>query len=197
MATRNNNADHVLQEQMRSLLGKAPYVLRITERKNYTVPVLIISERITDTDEETGKTKATLKELGWIHGSNLRACLTPIGYMLSHMQDEDGRPYEPGRLLKGEITFRGNIPLDEGAGSKLALLFRLQGHVNDIARAELMAWRVERFSEEEAMYWLARIMIGSYGSRSLEWNKSGLRLMLAGQQKDKEAVEELLIRLRK
>ncbi len=47
------------------------------------------------------------------------------------------------------------------------------------------------------MYWLARTMVGSFGQRSMEWNKSGLRVMLAGQQKDTQAVEELLVQLRK
>ena len=60
-----------------------------------------------------------------------------------------------------------------------------------------MAWRIERFSREETLYWLGKVSIPSYGRRGIEWAKSGLRLMLAGQQKDEAAVEELLQKLRK
>lgn len=200
MANKKEHAiSDVLLSQMKSLEHSSPYILRVTERKGLPVPVLEICDRVQDTDRKTksGKDATRLRELGTIQGTNLRACQQPIWYMLSHMQDSEGRPYDSASLLRGEITFRGRIPLDEEAGTKLSLLIRLQGQVRDANRVELMAWRIERFSQEEAMYWLARTMVGGYGQRSMEWNKSGLRVMLAGQQKDTEAVDELLARLRK
>lgn len=193
----SSQSQELIETQIRSMINTSPYVLRVTERKGYNIPVLSISERIFDSEDKDGKRSSRLKELGIIHGNNLRACLPPIRYMLNHMTDPDGRPFDVPIMLKGEIKFRGNIPLDTDAGSKLTLLIRLQGQVRDSARAELMAWRIERFTQEEAMYWLARTLVPTYGARSLEWNKSGLRVMLAGQQKDEEAVDELLAKLRK
>ena len=37
----------------------------------------------------------------------------------------------------------------------------------------------------------------AYGKRGMEWAKSGLRLMLAGQNKDQAEIDDLLDRLRK
>lgn len=196
---KENIVSDALLAQMKSLERTSPYILRVTERKGLPIPVLEICDRIENTDQKSisGRPVTRLRELGTIQGANLRACQQPIWYMLSHMQDNEGRPYDAANLLRGEIAFRGRIPLDEEAGTKLSLLIRLQGQVRDAARVELMAWRIERFSQEEAMYWLARTMVGGYGQRSMEWNKSGLRIMLAGQQKDTEAVDDLLARLRK
>ena len=199
MASRKKagQAQDLIESQIRSMINTSPYVLRVTERKGYNIPVLEICERISIENEKTGRRTARLKELGLIHGNNLRACQAAICYMVNHMVDNDGRPFDIPSLLRGSISYRGNIPLDTEAGSKLALLLRLQGQVRDSARAELMAWRIERFTQEEAMYWLARAIVPTYGARSLEWNKSGLRIMLAGQQKDEDAVDELLAKLRK
>ena len=47
------------------------------------------------------------------------------------------------------------------------------------------------------MYWLTKTTMQTYGARSVEWAKSGLRLMLAGQQKDEDEVDRLLEQLRK
>ena len=61
-----------------------------------------------------------------------------------------------------------------------------------------MVWRIERFSREETTYWLSKVSVESfYGKCGIEWAKSGLRLMLAGQQKDGAEVEALLEKLRK
>ena len=70
--------------------------------------------------------------------------------------------------------------------------------ISDTERiGELMAWRIERFSREETLYWLTKTTMQTYGARSVEWAKSGLRLMLAGQQKDEDEVDRLLEQLRK
>lgn len=198
MAKKKTDAGiELLEEQIKRLIHSSPYVLRVTERKGYTAPVLEICERIDETSEQDSKKRTRLKELGIIHGNNLKACQIPLSYMMNHMTDNEGRPFEVSRLMRGEITYRGKLPLDTEAGVKVALLIRLQGQVRDSARAELMAWRIERFTQEEAMYWMSRTLVPTYGVRSLEWNKSGLRVMLAGQQKDTEAVDELLSKLRK
>jgi len=118
--------------------------------------------------------------------------------MMGQVTDLAGRPLELQELIDDKIEFRGQIPLDEIAGSKLALLFKLHPQVRDDNRIELMAWRIERFSREETLYWLSKVSIeGLYGKRGIEWAKSGLRLMLAGQQRDIEVVDKLLQQLRR
>ena len=41
---------------------------------------------------------------------------------------------------------------------------------------ELTAWRVQRFSREEASYWLTRATL--FGTKANLWALSGMRLML-------------------
>jgi hypothetical protein len=109
--------------------------------------------------------------------------------------DDAGIPLELQRLFhNGRITFRGNLPLDEEAGAKLSLIFKLQERVKDMDRVELIARRVERFSREEAIYWLTRAT--HYGDAVNRWALAGMRLMLGGQPDDK-AISQVLERLRR
>lgn len=182
-----------IQDEMQPLLKTAPWILRITEQKKYTGPVLEVCERRAT---EAGKTK--LWEYGRIFNGNLRACRVPIRYMLSQVTDRAGRPLGLQELIDSKTVYRGQLPLDEVTGAKLALLFKLHGQVRSAERLELMAWRIERFGREETMYWLSKVSVKSfYGKRGIEWAKSGLRLMLAGQQKDSAEVTRLLETLRK
>ena len=107
------------------------------------------------------------------------------------MEDIEGIPIDDREAL-----IAAGYDLAE-IGAKLALLFRLHPRVNSQKRIELMAWRIERFSREETLYWLTKTTMQTYGARSVEWAKSGLRLMLAGQQKDEDEVDRLLEQLRK
>lgn len=175
-------------------LKSAAWVLRVTERKPFTGPVLVISER---QNRESGRTR--LKEHGSIYNSALRVCCHAIHLMLSRELDSFGRPAGLQDLIGHRTEYRGNIPLGDETGGKLALLFRLHPRVRNLERVELMAWRIERFTREEALYWVNRVTIpiSAGDRRSVEWAKSGLRLMLAGQQKDVKAVRELLENLRK
>jgi len=91
------------------------------------------------------------------------------------------------------IAFRDNLPLDEEAGWKIALIFKLQERINEIDRVELLARRIDRFTREEAGYWYSRIT--SFGPDANRWAMSGMRIMLAGQPKDK-AVDTMLEQLR-
>ena len=61
-------------------------------------------------------------------------------------------------------------------------------------RVELIAWRVERFSREEAVYWLTRAT--QYGQAINRWAQVGMRIMLGGQPGDR-AVLDLLEKLRR
>jgi len=106
----------------------------------------------------------------------------------------NGAPAGLQRYLTQEgLKLRLSLPLDEGAGAKLALLFRLQERVPDLDRVELIARRVARFTREEAAYWLSRTT--SFGADANRWALSGLRVMLGGQPKD-PSVQRMLERLR-
>ena len=179
-------------DDMQPVLKDAPWILRVSEQKKFTGPMLEICER---QNTDSGKTK--LKEYGRIYNGTLRTCKRAICYMLSQELDQVGRPAGLQELIDDKIEYRGHIPLHDEIGAKLALLFKLHPVVRSQDRIELMAWRIERFTREEALYWVAKVSIPVYGQRGIEWAKSGLRLMLAGQQKDEEAVRELLEQLRK
>lgn len=179
------------QQRIRYLLQRAPWVLRITEFKDKPAPVLVVKERVT-IEEKNGESgaKRVLKDRGLLYGQSLRRCLPVIRTILSGVCDDAGIPLELQRFLpNGRITFRGNLPLDEEAGVKLALIFKLQERVKEMDRVELIAWRVERFSREEASYWLTRLT--QYGNAANRWAQAGMRLMLGGQPGDKEIVNML------
>ena len=166
--------------------------MRITERKAYTGPVLVICGRYT-TENQTEK----LREYGCIYNGALRHCRRAIQTMLSEVTDEAGRSLGLDKLIGEEIACRGNLPLNDTIGAKLALLAKLHPQVRRADRLELMAWRIERFTREETLYWLTKVSVPTYGRRGIEWAKSGLRLMLAGRQDDKKVIEGILDKIRK
>lgn len=179
-------------KNMKKYAAKAPWILRVTESKNVTGPVLVISERYTD---DNGK--ARLREYGRISNGDLKACRNAIHYMMSQVCDDLGRPMGVHELIDDKTNYRGRIPLDRTVGTKIALLFKLHAKIRNESRNELMAWRIERFTMEEAMYWLGKVSIPTYGKRSMEWAKSGIRTMLSGYSKDQKEIDSLLDRLRK
>ena len=181
-----------IADKIAPLVKSAPWVLRVTESVKCTGPVLVISERY---EAENGK--KLLREYGRIFNGDLKACRRAINYMLSQVLDDLGRPLGIQELIDDKLAFRGNIPLDKTIGTKIALLFKLHPQIRDENRVELLAWRVERFTFEESMYWLGKVSIPTYGKRGMEWAKSGLRTMLSGKSEDKEAIRDLLEKLRK
>lgn len=177
---------------MQPYLKTAPWIMRITTRKEFTGPVLEICERYR-TERDTER----LREYGRLYNGSLRTCKRAICLMLSQVLDNAGRPFGIQELLNGAIDYRGQVPLNETVGAKLALLSKLHPQVRKDSRIELMAWRIERFSREETLYWLTKVSVPTYGRRSIEWAKSGLRLMLAGRQNDEEEIQKLLEKLRR
>ncbi|AVX21336.1 hypothetical protein SAMN02745885_00581 [Carboxydocella sporoproducens DSM 16521] len=182
-----------LQQRILPLNAIAPWVLRVTEHKDKTGPVLIIKERLIS---ENGKAeKGNLKDRGLLYGQALHRCLPVIRQIISPVCDTEGIPLELQRFFPAtKITYRGNLPLNEEAGAKLALIFKLQERVREMDRVELIAWRVAKFSREEAAYWLSRAT--QYGETANRWAQAGMRIMLGGQPGDK-GIEEMLIQLRK
>jgi len=190
---------HELQCRIRPLLAGAPWVLRVTEHKDKPAPVLVIKKRvfIEGNPKKNGKApgRTILKEQGLLYGQNLRSCLPVIRTIIGGVCDDAGIPLDLHRFLNnGRIAFRGNLPLDEEAGVKLSLIFKLAERVKDMNRVELIAWRVERFSYEEAAYWLTRAT--QYGEAASRWALAGMRIMLGGQPEDR-AIRHWLTKLRR
>lgn len=169
----------------------APYLLRITRQKDLPPPLLIVKERIApeDRDDTEGLSRPRAKsvERGRLHGASVRACLPILKRILETVQDDQGIPLGLERFMTAtglKATDR-NLPLDQAAGARLALFFRLQAKVRDVDRIELIGRRVAMLSREEAVYWLSNVSSADQAMRS--WAVSGLRLMLCGESGDKRA----------
>ena len=157
-------------------IDRMPWVLRVTDHKKRPSPVFVIKYR-KPLDEDSMKTR--LVDRGVIYGDSLRRCLPGIQQVLARVRDEDDKHLDLHQFLKGKsIVFRGNLPLDEGSGSKLALLFKLQERVKDLDRVEMMARRIDNFTTEEASYWLSRIL--HFSKATNRWAAAGMRIMLGG-----------------
>lgn len=189
MAARPATKKH--RELIAPHLGTMPWVLRVTERADRPAPVFLLKHR-KPADDDGGR--ARLIERGTLYGDSLRRCLPGVRRIIGRVHDENDRPLDLRPFLAGPpVKFRGNLPLDQAAGAKLALLFKLQERVQDLDRVELMALRVDLFSPEEATYWLSRIR--HYGRASNRWAAAGMRTMLGGQPGDPE-VQRMLADLK-
>ena len=150
MASKKKPTDMQLhyQRKVRSEVARAPWVLRFTEHKDKPAPVFIIKERIhpdqrTDTNGLVAP-RSVLKERGLLYGPQQQRCLPVIRTILSRICDPKGIPLELGQYLNGRrIEFRGNLPLDDEAGLKLALMFKLQERIRELDRVEI------RFGNED------------------------------------------------
>lgn len=175
--------------QLKGLVRTAPFVLRITEWKNQPAPVLVVKERVSRDDSDKGKSEG-LAERGHIKGEVLRRLLPLLKMSCSHVVDASGVPTQVDRFLSQEgLRLRLTLPIDDEAGAKLALIFRLQERLPDADRVELISRRVLLFSREEALYWLSRIT--DFGPDANRWAISGLRLLLGGQPNDPGVVRML------
>ncbi len=174
-------------QHIKKSLTKAPWALRITDHSDKPAPVMIVKERIlpqqrVDTDDLVAP-RSILRERGLLYGPPQLRCLPVIRTILTRVCDKAGIPLELQQFLQGKrISFRGNLPLDEEAGCKLALLFKLQERIKEMDRVELIARRVDRFTREEAAYWHSRVT--SFGDAANRWAAAGMKVMLAGQSRD-------------
>lgn len=191
-ATRGRRKSSQVDEaQLARLARRSPYVLRLTRHKDMPPPVLTIKERIApeDRDDTEGMSNPRAKtvERGNLYGDSVRACLPVLKRILEEVKDEQGIPLglETYMNTKGLQQTDLNFPLDETAGARLALFFRLQSKVKDVDRIELIGRRVAMFSREEAVYWLANVTTADPALRS--WATSGLRILLCGDAGDKRA----------
>ena len=196
-----NKVDWDIEEHYRRnvqpMLDKCPWVLRVTEYKGKPVPVFVVKERLSPDDDRQKKGRkhrSELRDRGLIYGEHQRRCLAIVNSIVRRVHDQADVPLELHRFLpSGRIAFRGNLPLDDEAGVKLALIFKLQERVKDIDRVELIARRVDRFGREEAAYWYSRIT--NFGPAANRWSIAGMKLMLGGQPSDKN-IRRMLEKLR-
>jgi hypothetical protein len=188
MATKASLQDHY-DRQLKGLVKTAPFVLRITEWKDQPPPILVVKERVSRDEAELRRGENWV-ERGFVKGETLRRLLPLLKRACSSVVDASGVPTQVDRFLTQEgLRQRVTLPLDEEAGAKLALIFRLQERLPDADRVELLTRRVLLFSREEALYWLSRIT--DFGPDANRWAVSGLRLFLAGQPNDEGVVRML------
>lgn len=188
---------HHYERHVKASLPHAPWLLRITEHKDKPVPLFIVKERIYPNAEGNGADaggRSHRERRGLIYGQAQRRCLPVLRNIVSRVEDEAGIPLELHRFLSGNsIDFRGNLPLDDEAGYKLGLIFKLRERIRETNRVELIARRVERFTREEAAYWHSRMT--NFSDDANRWAQSGMRTMLGGQPDD-PGVEKMLQQLR-
>lgn len=199
-ASRSRRKSNATDEaELGRLARRSPYVLRLTRHKDMPPPVLTVKERIApeDRDDIEGLTNPRAKtvERGTLYGDSVRACLPVLKRILEEVKDDHGIPLGLERFMTVQGLKRTdlNFPLDEAAGARLALFFRLQSKVKDIDRIELIGRRVAMFSREEAIYWLANVTTADPALRS--WAISGLRILLCGEAGD-QRVPRILDKVR-
>ena len=193
--------DEFYRRRLAGLVRAAPFVLRITRWRELTGPVLVVKERTARREMPSEPVRALrprrsthLVERGHIAGEAQRRVLPVFRSMLSRVRDEAGVPLHLERWMTVEGLRRtATLPLDEEAGAKLALVFRLHERIADLDRVELIARRIERVTREEATYLLSRIT--RFDPAANRWAMAGLRIMLGGQAKD-PAVKSTLDLLR-
>jgi len=185
-ASKKHQQTHYYQTVRPEIPG-SPWILRITEHKDKPVPVMVIKQRIlpdqrTDADDLIAP-RSVLRESGVLHGPQQQRCLPVLRTILARVKNDQGLSLDLQQYVNGSrITFRGNLPLTDEAGYKLALIFKLQERIRELDRIELIARRVDRFTREEAAYWHSRMT--TYGDAANRWAAAGMKVVLAGHPKD-------------
>ena len=185
----------LFEKTLKNRWRSAPFVLRFTELADYTGTVLVIKERVEKENSATRKKLGSLRDRGTLYGENLKTLQPRLKTILEPVVDEGGVPLDLQRFISREgFKLRDNLPLDEEAGAKLALIFKLQARLHNPERLELLARRVRRFSREEAAYWLSRTT--HYGPDANRWAVAGLRYLLCGGSNQDAGIERMLNKLR-
>jgi hypothetical protein len=204
LALKRETLDDFHRRRLAGLLKSAPFVLRITRWRDVTGPVLVVKERLSrpaPAGADNGVVRplrpaatAHLVARGHLAGAAQRRALPVLKSVLGRVRDGNGVPLHLERWMTVDgLRHTATLPLDEEAGAKLALVFRLHERILDLDRVELIARRVERLTREEASYLLSRIT--RFGPAANRWAVAGLRIMLGGQARD-PAVGDTLDRLR-
>lgn len=187
-------------QDLSSLARRSPYILRLTRLKECDPPVLIVKERIAPEDRNDSAVKRPQRAIsvdrGKLYGQVVRQCLPVLKHMVQSVCDDSGVPLELEHFMtpEGLRLSNVNLPLDEEAGAKLALLFKLQDRITDADRVELMGRRIDRFSREEAAYWLAKVTTPNKDAQ--RWAVRGLRILLCGAEGNDPGIRPMLEKLR-
>jgi hypothetical protein len=172
-------------DDLAPLISRAPWLLGFSGKNSQ--PALNVLRR------RQVQGKSVLQNSGRLVGEQQCRCLPILRRIVGQVQDGKQVSLELWRYLPATgIVFRGKLPLDEEAGSKLTLIFQLACQPLD--RMELVARRVERFTREEAAYWLSRIT--DFGDKANRWARAGLTILLAGQRGTDPGVQQMLEQLR-
>lgn len=183
------------RSRLQRMARASPFILRFTRLADLTPPVLQVKERLAPEERDDADRLRELRskavERGRIHGEAVRACQPVIRRILADVRDDQGIHLALEKFITQEgLRFTDlNLPLDETAGAKLALFFRLQANMRDIDRIELLGRRIALFSREEAIYWLANATAADPALRS--WAQRGQRLMLCGEAGDNRVTATL------
>ena len=180
----------LLESKRLSLLDTCTWFMEVKENKDGIQ--LIVQKKIID-----DKGKGQIIKFDALKSQAIYASQDVIYYMLSGILDDMGNSVGLQELVNGRITFRGRIPLDSIVGHKMALISILLQNVKLVPKMEVMAWRIERMTFEEVMYWLSKVTISSYGDGSKSWARIGLRVMLAGPTDRQENFDDILSKLRR
>lgn len=195
MTKKKPKLTELFEKTLKGRWREAPFVLRFTELSDYQGTVLVIKERVEKERSSSSNKQGSLQERGFLYGENLKIMQPRLKTILEHVIDDGGVPLELQRFISTEgFKLRENLPLDEEAGAKLALIFKLQSRLHNPDRLELLARRIERFSREEAVYWLGRT--AHYGVDANRWAVVGLRTMLCGLTNNDAGIERQLNKLR-
>jgi len=194
VALRREGLDEFYRRRLAGLVRAAPFVLRITRWRELTGPVLVVKERSARKQTAAASANTAVRALrprqstsvverGHIAGDAQRRVLPVLKSMLGRVRDDSGVPLHLQRWMTVDGLRRtATLPLDEEAGAKLALVFRLHERIADLDRVELIARRVERLTREEAAYLHSRMT--RFDPAANRWGTAGLRVLLGGQAKD-------------
>lgn len=191
--------DEPALKRLQAMARQSPFLIRFTRWKDVSPPVLVVKERIAaeDRDDVEGlvNPRARTVDRGVLHGPPARAVLPVLRRILANVKDEA----EISLGLDRFVTTAGldrtdvNLPLDDEAGAKLSLFFKLQANIQDVDRIELIGRRIASFSREESVYWLSNATVSDPVLSS--WAVRGLRMMLCGEAGDPR-IETILARVR-
>ena len=193
VALKRETLDDLHRRRLADLLKSAPFVLRTTRWSDVTGPVLVVKERLSRTAPASADNAvvrplrpaatAHLVARGHLAGAAQRRALPVLKSVLGRVRDGNGVPLHLERWMMAEgLRHIVNLPLEEEAGAKLAIIFQLQQRIANLDRIELIARRAERLTREEALYLLSRMT--RFGPAANRWAMAGLRVMLGGQAKD-------------
>lgn len=163
---------------------KAPFVLRITEHRDVDGPVIVVKERIERDNDDDEKTASSLEQRARLYNGPLKVSGSVIADIVRKVEDAGGVSYELERFLTKEGLRRPwSLPLDAEAGTKLALMGKLQEKIRgQDGKIELIARRIAALSKEEASYFFSWAF--RQDSDRNRWAVSGLKLLFGGQNRD-------------